>query len=122
MPVTWYIMCDLHLFILGIFIMVALQRNKRWGYAFITLLFIISLLIPFGQILYYKIPPIIQYFPGTISQLKKNEFFNLIYIKSHNRAVSYIMGMAAGIIYWNLKKKTKKLSNVSTDWSPFTGI
>lgn len=111
---SWYLPCDFHYFIMGVFVILVLNKHKRVGLAILTFLFVLSIVIPFVLTVIYLRPALLQFYPPALKEPKTHPDFRLTYTKTHTRAVSYIIGMFAGYIYYRLKDTPKNLSRFSS--------
>lgn len=100
---SWYLSCDFHYFIVGIFLILLIRRNRRLGLTILSVLFILSIVIPFLLTLLLQRPALVRFYPLTLVAPKVDIDFQLTYIKSHTRASSYIVGMWLGLVYYAKK-------------------
>lgn len=115
MPHSWYLPCDFHYFVIGIFVCLLIRKNKKIGLGMVGLLFVVSVAIPFVITIAYLRPALLHFYPEFLLSPKTHPDFVLTYTKSHTRASSYFIGMAAGYIYYRLKDKEFGLSKVSCE-------
>lgn len=109
---SWYLPCDFHYFILGIFLVMLIKRNARLGLALLTALFLASIAIPFLITVAYSRPALLHFFPEFLIAPRSHPDFHYTYIKSHTRASTYFVGMYAGYVYYKLKGRDYQLSKV----------
>ncbi|KAJ8706165.1 hypothetical protein PYW07_010942 [Mythimna separata] len=97
--VSWYIPCDYQLAVMGTILYVIWQKNKTMGKIVTTVTGISALLLP-GLITYWKKLPGLLLFHDLENALsfRENEVYLDTYIRSHNRASPYLIGMAMGFI------------------------
>ncbi|KAJ8705922.1 hypothetical protein PYW07_010699 [Mythimna separata] len=97
--VSWYIPCDYQLAVMGTMLYLIWQKNKTVGKVVTTVTCILALLVP-GLVTYYKQLPgmILHHDLEKILDFRKNDVFLDTYIRSHNRAGPYLIGMAMGYI------------------------
>ncbi|KAJ8705923.1 hypothetical protein PYW07_010700 [Mythimna separata] len=97
--VSWYIPCDYQLAVMGTMLYLIWQKNKTVGKVVTTVTCILALLVP-GLVTYYKkLPGMIVYHDlEKILDFRKNDVYLDTYIRSHNRAGPYLIGMAMGYI------------------------
>lgn len=101
---SWYLACDFHYFIIGIFLILLIRRNRRLGVIIFSLLFVTSIAIPFLLTLLLKRPALVRFYPLTLVAPKVDVDFQLTYIKSHTRATAYLIGMWLGLVYYGKKE------------------
>ncbi|CAH1642389.1 unnamed protein product [Spodoptera littoralis] len=114
--VSWYIPCDYQLAVMGT-ILYLLYQKKIFGKKTAVLTVLVAVLIP-GVVTYWKeLPGFLLYhdLEGMLD-IRKNKVYVDTYIRSHNRAGPYFVGMAMGYIITKYKPKhyrnviSKKLS------------
>ncbi|XP_025190645.1 nose resistant to fluoxetine protein 6-like [Melanaphis sacchari] len=107
---AWYLACDIHFFIVGIFLTYIVWRWNKAGVVIYGILFAISIYIPAKSIYDNKQWGVMPYFHGNIKNLRTTEHFQTIYIKSHHRITTYLVGLAAAYIYLHIKQSKFKFS------------
>lgn len=100
---SWYLPSDFHYFIIGIFVVLLIRKNKKLGLSLLTFLFVLSLIIPFVITVVYLRPALLYFYPKFLLAPKTHVDFGLTYIKSHTRAAPYFIGMYAGYFYYRVK-------------------
>ncbi|KAJ8708183.1 hypothetical protein PYW08_010549 [Mythimna loreyi] len=97
--VSWYIPCDYQLAVMGTILYLIWQKNKTMGKIISAVTVVLALLVP-GLVTYYKqLPGLVLYHDlEKILDFRKNDVYLDTYIKSHNRAGPYLIGMAMGYI------------------------
>ncbi|KAG8310549.1 hypothetical protein J6590_062678, partial [Homalodisca vitripennis] len=108
---SWYLACDMQFFVIGIFAIYVLWRWPRIGYALFAVLFVASVAIPF-YVTYDR------HYSGTLKLYASsllvdpfsNEHFNSMYVKSHNRAGPYIVGVLTAYLMVTLSAANYKFS------------
>ncbi|XP_050499016.1 nose resistant to fluoxetine protein 6-like isoform X1 [Diabrotica virgifera virgifera] len=111
---SWYLPCDFHYFIIAIFMVIIIKKNKRFGLGALLALTVTSLVIPFAITLLYKRPGLMQFYPEFLTGPKTYLDFKLTYSKSHTRATPYFVGMFAGYIYYELKGSNKHVCRMKS--------
>ncbi|KAL5233121.1 hypothetical protein ACI65C_000531 [Semiaphis heraclei] len=107
---AWYLACDMHFFIIGVFLTYIVWRWDKAGVCIYGVLFAVSIYIPAKSIYDDKQWGVMPYFHGNIKNLRTTEHFQKIYIKSHNRITTYLIGLAAAYIYLRIKQSKFKFS------------
>ncbi|XP_026804539.1 nose resistant to fluoxetine protein 6-like [Rhopalosiphum maidis] len=107
---AWYLACDMHFFIVGIFLTYIIWRWNKAGIVIYGILFAISIYIPAKSIYDNKQWGVMPYFHGNIKSLRTTEHFQKVYIKSHYRITTYLVGLAAAFIYLRIKQSKLKFS------------
>ncbi|KAF9407952.1 hypothetical protein HW555_012198 [Spodoptera exigua] len=116
--VSWYIPCDYQLAVMGT-ILYLLYQKKIMGKAATGLTVVLAVLTP-GVVTYWKkLPGILLYHDvESMIDVRKNDVYVDTYIRSHNRAGPYFVGMAMGYILTTYKPRhyrnviSKKISLV----------
>ncbi|KAF9803608.1 hypothetical protein SFRURICE_019597 [Spodoptera frugiperda] len=108
--VSWYIPCDYQLAVMGTMLYL-LYQNKILGKKTAVLTVLVAVLIP-GVVTYWKkLPGFLLYHNlDTMLDVRKNDVYVETYIRSHNRAGPYFVGMAMGYII--TKYEPKRYRNV----------
>ncbi|KAE9539481.1 hypothetical protein AGLY_004733 [Aphis glycines] len=107
---TWYLACDMHFFIVGVFLTYIVWRWNKAGVFVYGVLFAISMYIPAKSIYDNKQWGVMPYFHGNIKNLRTTEHFQRVYIKSHYRITTYLVGLATAFIYLRIKQSKFKFS------------
>ncbi|XP_035450849.2 O-acyltransferase like protein-like [Spodoptera frugiperda] len=108
--VSWYIPCDYQLAVMGTMLYL-LYQNKILGKKTAVLTVLVAVMIP-GVVTYWKkLPGFLLYHNlETMLDIRKNDVYVETYIRSHNRAGPYFVGMAMGYII--TKYEPKRYRNV----------
>lgn len=106
---SWYLPCDFHYFIIGVFICMLISKNKRLGLAALLLATIASLVIPSAITIMYNRPGLLLFYPQFLTGPKVHPDFRLTYTKTHTRATPYFIGMFAGYFYYRVKGSEKQI-------------
>ncbi|XP_060875360.1 nose resistant to fluoxetine protein 6-like [Metopolophium dirhodum] len=107
---SWYLACDMHFFIIGIFLTYIIWRWNKAGVCIYGVIFAVSIYLPAKSIYDNKQWGVMPYFHGNIKNLRTTEHFQRIYIKSHYRITTYLVGLAAAFIYLRIKQSKLKFS------------
>lgn len=107
---SWYLACDMHFFIIGIFLTYIIWRWNKAGVCIYGVIFAVSIYLPAKSIYDNKQWGVMPYFHGNIKNLRTTEHFQRIYIKSHYRITTYLVGLAAAFIYMRIKQSKLKFS------------
>ncbi|KAH9645545.1 hypothetical protein HF086_008889 [Spodoptera exigua] len=102
---SWYIPCDYQLAVMGT-ILYLLYQKKIMGKAASGLTVVLAVLTP-GVVTYWKkLPGILLYHDvESMIDVRKNDVYMDTYIRSHNRAGPYFVGMAMGYILTTYKPR-----------------
>ncbi|KAL1459446.1 hypothetical protein WDU94_011428 [Cyamophila willieti] len=110
---SWYLSCDFHFFIVGTFLTYLVWRCQRYAKLILSTVLLVFIIVPFSYVYQHGYW---GHYRTYISQMRDPpshpEFQNL-YIKSHFRAIPYIIGMIYAYSYIRLKEIEFKFSNVS---------
>ncbi|XP_008187815.1 nose resistant to fluoxetine protein 6 [Acyrthosiphon pisum] len=107
---SWYLACDMHFFIVGVFLTYIIWRWNKAGVCIYGVVFAVSIYLPAKSIYDNKLWGVMPYFYGNIKNIRTTEHFNRIYIKSHYRITTYLVGIAAAFIYLRIKQSKLKFS------------
>ncbi|CAH0550691.1 unnamed protein product [Brassicogethes aeneus] len=102
---SWYLPCDFHYFIIGIFICILIKKERKSGLGVLTIFTVASMAIPFILTIVYQRPALLHFYPEFLTGPKVHPDFLLTYCKSHTRATPYFIGMFAGYLYYRLQGK-----------------
>ncbi|XP_057651864.1 nose resistant to fluoxetine protein 6-like [Diorhabda carinulata] len=119
---AWYLPCDFHYFIIAIFLVMAIKRNKKFGLGVLFSLLVLSLAIPFAIIMMYQRPGLMHFYPEFLTGPKVYIDFQLTYNKTHTRATPYFVGMFAGYLYYQLKESNKHVCRIKSFTIIFASI
>lgn len=104
---TWYLPCDFHYFVVGLFICFLISKKKLLGLGVLVATTIISVVLPFAITIVYERPALMHWYPELLVNIKGHHEFRELYSKSHLRGAPYFIGMMAGYMYYKLKKTEK---------------
>ncbi|XP_075234105.1 nose resistant to fluoxetine protein 6-like [Lycorma delicatula] len=107
---TWYLACDMHFHIMASFIIYALWKWPRAGQIIMWLSLLVACVIP-GYITYKnRYWGVVPHYTSLFIDPVKNEQFRAIYVTSHARAGSFIVGIIAAYLLHKLQKQNYKFS------------
>ncbi|XP_050427098.1 nose resistant to fluoxetine protein 6-like [Adelges cooleyi] len=107
-PLTWYVTCEVHFYAIGIILTYAIWKWKNIGLWILGIVFAVSVYMPARTIYTNNLTAIIT--ANVIRGLRSNPFILFVYMKSHQRITTYLIGMAAAHIYTKLKQDNYKIS------------
>ncbi|XP_063367562.1 nose resistant to fluoxetine protein 6-like [Cydia amplana] len=114
--VSWYIPCDFHFSCAAICLYWLYTRQPRLGLVCAGAITVASVLLP-GVLTYkYNWNPIQLFTFEFVSNPRGSPDFHHMYIKSHHRAASYIVGFFSGFIFIK-NKNAMRISRVGTKWA-----
>ncbi|CAG9862564.1 unnamed protein product [Phyllotreta striolata] len=109
---SWYLPCDFHYFMIAIILCVIIYKNQRAGLIILSIVTMISIIIPFVITYLYEGSPVIYFYPDFLRLPKQQEDFLITYSKSHTRASPYFIGMIAGYLYYRMRDSEKCLKKM----------
>ncbi|XP_013162521.1 PREDICTED: nose resistant to fluoxetine protein 6-like [Papilio xuthus] len=102
---TWYLAADLHLYAIGMMIFV-LIRNTNWRNLVLAILFIIGVALTGLVTYFYDLTFLMAVSPRSLMRLFiEDPAYNYLYTPSHTNIPSFVMGLALGILIYNLQKR-----------------
>ncbi|KAI5738450.1 hypothetical protein M8J77_007250 [Diaphorina citri] len=110
---SWYLSCDFHFFIAGTFLTYLVWRYRRYAKIILTVTLTVFIVLPFSYVYrngYWG------HYRTYISQMRdpvSHPEFQSLYVKSHFRAIPYIIGLIVAYVYIQLKEKQYKFSTIS---------
>lgn len=111
---SWYLACDMQLFVVGMLAIYVLWRWPKVGYALVALLLVASIAIPFYVTYVGRYHGSLKFYSSTLlNDPFSNDQFSTVYVKTHNRAGPYIMGIITAYI-------TTKLTDINYKFSTRT--
>ncbi|XP_028038644.1 nose resistant to fluoxetine protein 6-like [Bombyx mandarina] len=119
--ISWYIPCDFHFFLVTIIGFFLYKKYPKIGVITGGVLFAVALLIPGIMTYMYQLAAVQLFTIEFVMNPRANEDFHLLYIKSHARFASYLVGVFGGFIFVKYKAEGK-LSTISKKWSAFGTI
>lgn len=115
---SWYLPCDFHYFIIGMFICILISKKKKYGLSTLCAFTIAALAVPFAITIVYRREALLQFFPEFLTNPKQHPEFRMTYSKTHTRATPYFIGMFAGYFYYKAKQSEKQFSKVGGIYDP----
>ncbi|XP_075234133.1 nose resistant to fluoxetine protein 6-like [Lycorma delicatula] len=107
---SWFLTCDMHFFLFGPILAYLLHKRPKLGIVITLMLLLISIIIPFLVIYTNNLDGVLKLYMSVVEDPMTNGYVKNIYIKTHNRAGPYIVGILAGYLYYILKNKNFKFS------------
>ncbi|XP_076316315.1 nose resistant to fluoxetine protein 6-like [Tachypleus tridentatus] len=99
MGYSWYLCCDLQLFLLSIFVIIPLLRNKLVIAVCVNFGLILLSVLSIALITYFKdFPPVQLLINPDLSQ--QNEIVQVLYSKPYTHLGPYAVGMLLGYVSW----------------------
>ncbi|KAF4533050.1 hypothetical protein B566_EDAN002613, partial [Ephemera danica] len=95
---SWYVACDMHLFIISAPIVWLLYSKPRTGRAVLGLAIIISAAIPFAITIWGHLDALLLLYMNTLEDPVRNQTFRWMYAPTHVRGSPYFVGMAFGYL------------------------
>lgn len=117
MPHSWYLPCDFHCFIVGLFLCILISRSKKIGLSVLSIFVLLSLAVTFVVVIVYKRDAMLLFYLDFLTAAKKHSEFRATYTKSHTRATPYLLGLLAGYFYYKNLGDTKRFA-----WVGILGI
>ncbi|XP_068081147.1 nose resistant to fluoxetine protein 6 [Anabrus simplex] len=111
---SWYLATHFHMFIICLLLTMLLSYRPKLGWIMFGFAVILSVLIPFFNIWWYQLDPIIKPFPDFGPDIRNNKVFRMIYVKTHNRAAPYLVGTITGILLFKSRNSTFRLSKITS--------
>ncbi|KAF8770963.1 Nose resistant to fluoxetine protein 6 like protein [Argiope bruennichi] len=99
---SWYISCDFQLFIIALFILLALIKRPMFGMALNVIMIMVSMVMTGLLTYYYKVPPtLLASFPDP----EERKFLNHVIIsKPFCHLGPYCVGLATGYFFYKCKE------------------
>uniref|UniRef100_A0A1B6KJC8 Acyltransferase 3 domain-containing protein n=2 Tax=Graphocephala atropunctata TaxID=36148 RepID=A0A1B6KJC8_9HEMI len=110
---SWYLAADMQLFLLSPLVLYPLGRRPRVGLLILALLTVLSIIIPFlvAYVDYIKTP-----IPITFDSAKVAREMAELYVPTHTKTISYVVGIFTGYILHLVKSRKIKIQlNVMTN-------
>ncbi|VVC33309.1 Nose resistant-to-fluoxetine protein, N-terminal,Acyltransferase 3 [Cinara cedri] len=107
---AWYMACDVHFFVVGIILTYLVWKWRKVGILIFSLVFAISIYIPAKCIYDHNQMAVMMFTLKNKDNIRETEHFHRIYIKSHHRITTYLIGLAAAYVYLRIKKSKFKFS------------
>jgi peptidoglycan/LPS O-acetylase OafA/YrhL len=94
---TWYLACDMQLFIVAPLILYPLYKWRRVGYVLLAMAIVSSIVTPMVLTNVYNLPPSSITFNLTAMELKEEQdYMNKYYYVPYSRSGPYVVGMVLG--------------------------
>ncbi|GBO04786.1 Nose resistant to fluoxetine protein 6, partial [Araneus ventricosus] len=99
---SWYISCDFQLFVIALFILLALIKRPMFGMALNIMMIMVSMVMTGLLTYYYKVPPtLLASFPDP----EERKFLNHVIIsKPFCHLGPYCVGLATGYFFYKCKE------------------
>ncbi|CAL1295116.1 unnamed protein product, partial [Larinioides sclopetarius] len=99
---SWYISCDFQLFVIALFILLALIKRPMFGMALNIMMIVVSMVMTGLLTYYYKVPPtLLASFPDP----EERKFLNHVIIsKPFCHLGPYCVGLATGYFFYKCKE------------------
>lgn len=111
---AWYLSCDFHLYIIGAFMCLLINKRKKLGLAALAALTVVSIAGAFIKTLVFLEPPLLLIDSELFAGIRSHEVFNNSYIKSHMRSPPYFIGLFAGYFFYKVRNSKFHMGKVST--------
>lgn len=107
---SWYLSCDFHFFIGGTLLTYVIWRWQRWAKVTLASCLLVFVVLPFSFVYQNGYWGHYRTYISQMMDPPTHPEFHTLYIKSHFRAIPYIIGMAVAYTYIKLKEKKYKFS------------
>ncbi|XP_050440692.1 nose resistant to fluoxetine protein 6-like isoform X2 [Adelges cooleyi] len=101
---SWYLACDMHFFLLGSLLTYAAWKNRKAGVGLMLTALAVSMFVPSKIIYdnkYWGSQPV---YINAIRDVNSEPNFKGMYVKSHTRATTYLVGLLMAVLYEKLKR------------------
>lgn len=109
---SWYVTCDMHYILIAPILVKLIYKKPKKGLLALAGCTIASIMIPFTITYLYEHDGVLRVYMSIFEDLAQSYTFTQMYIKTHNRAIPYFLGMAAAYFYLHLKNKNYQFSRV----------
>ncbi|XP_064215056.1 nose resistant to fluoxetine protein 6 [Tribolium castaneum] len=106
---SWYMTCDMHLFMISPFIIWLLRKKPFLGLVSLFVLIVASISVVFATVYLSKEDAILMLYMKFLRDPVINNTFKNIYIPTHMRASPYFVGMVTGYIKYVMKSREYKM-------------
>ncbi|XP_059484177.1 nose resistant to fluoxetine protein 6-like [Neocloeon triangulifer] len=106
---SWYIACDMHYFLIAPLIVIPLYKKPKLGLALLGGVISLAIVIPFAVTFIGEYIGVLRVYMSLLEDPPSNKNYFAVYMKSHNRAAPYFIGMAAAYLYGILKLSDIKI-------------
>ncbi|XP_059480957.1 nose resistant to fluoxetine protein 6-like [Neocloeon triangulifer] len=107
---SWYLSCDMHLFVISVPIVALLWKRPTLGKAVLTMAIVTSILVPFAVTLLQELDALLLLYMNTLEDPISNQTFRMMYAPTHTRGSPYFIGMAFGYLTFLAKHQKFKVS------------
>ncbi|XP_046394843.1 nose resistant to fluoxetine protein 6-like [Ischnura elegans] len=114
MPQSWYLSCDMQFFIPSLFIVHLIWKKPRIGLNLLGIATFLSLLIPFLIIFIEEKDAMLLPYIRNLKDIQSYENFISFYIKAHNRACPYLVGIITGFIFYKFRDSKFKFTKIQS--------
>ncbi|XP_063243680.1 nose resistant to fluoxetine protein 6-like [Bacillus rossius redtenbacheri] len=111
---SWYLSCDFQLCAVALVLVYSLWRWPWLGYSALALLCAASAVVPFLAVLLTRADPFLVPIAQHVRDPVDSWYFRNIYIKTHNRAAPYFIGVIVGLIMFKMRSSKFKLGKVTS--------
>ncbi|XP_026815122.1 nose resistant to fluoxetine protein 6-like [Rhopalosiphum maidis] len=111
--VSWYVLCDVQFFIIGVIILYVYTKNTKYGIGLLGTILGLSITIPFLVTILSKIDGIDKMQLPFLENLRIFISLNKSYRLSYMRATPFFCGLATGFIVDKLRKNKFKFSQMT---------
>ncbi|XP_046395726.1 nose resistant to fluoxetine protein 6-like [Ischnura elegans] len=106
---SWYITCDMHLFIISPPIVYLLWKKPTLGKILLLTVTVASIVTSFLVTYVKRLDALLLLYMKTLSDPISNDTFRSMYIPTHTRASPYFIGMAAGYAKYVIQSREIKI-------------
>ncbi|XP_050436422.1 nose resistant to fluoxetine protein 6-like [Adelges cooleyi] len=107
---SWYVPVEVHLFIVGEIITYIIWKRRKLGYWIYAIVFAMSIYLPSRTIYNNKTWGLLSIYPSELLSRRTSPFYTEVYIKSHQRSTTYLIGIAAAHVYTKMKNNGVQIS------------
>ncbi|XP_046395708.1 uncharacterized protein LOC124162972 [Ischnura elegans] len=113
-PQSWYLSCDVQFYIPSLFIVYLIWKKPRIGLILLGIATFLSLLIPFLIIFIEEKDATLLPYIRNLKDIQSYENFTSFYIKAHNRACPYLVGIFTGFIFYKFRDSKFKFTKIQS--------
>ncbi|CAH0386098.1 unnamed protein product [Bemisia tabaci] len=106
----WYLACDLQFFALGALIVYTFTRSQSRGLKMLLTALLFSWVIPFANTYLNDYDGILRSYIRVLSDPISAPHYRDFYVKGHNRAAPYLLGILSAYLVTVLREKKVKIS------------
>uniref|UniRef100_A0A1B6DTW6 Nose resistant-to-fluoxetine protein N-terminal domain-containing protein n=2 Tax=Clastoptera arizonana TaxID=38151 RepID=A0A1B6DTW6_9HEMI len=110
---SWYLSCDMHFFVIGIFLIYITWRWHKTGGTLLLLTLLVSVGIPAYITYVNKYKGVVRLYHGLAEDPVQDEHFREAYVPSHMRSAPYVTGIILSFVYRHLKNHQFKFPKIS---------